>query len=232
MTPFAALYERAAGRKGGPAELEKQLPTPKSAAELARLPDDRWLSGMSKIVFQAGFNWQVVDNKWPGFEEAFAAFDPALCAAFDDDRIDALLKDRRIIRNGAKVLSVRANAVFLRELATEYGSAGRCFADWPAEDFVGLLAMLKKRASRLSGRSAQYFLRSMGKDGFIISPDVATALIREGVVTKDPTSARDLKAVQEAFNAWRTESDRPISHISRVLAMTVEREMPEGRVRL
>ena len=127
---------------------------------------------------------------------------------------------------------MRANAVFLRELATEYGSAGRCFADWPAEDFVGLLAMLKKRASRLSGRSAQYFLRSMGKDGFIISPDVATALIREGVVTKDPTSARDLKAVQEAFNAWRTESDRPISHISRVLAMTVEREMPEGRVRL
>jgi 3-methyladenine DNA glycosylase Tag len=232
MIAFEELYQRAAGRKGGAAELEKQLPTVKSAAELAEMPDDRWLSSMSKIVFQAGFNWQVVDNKWPGFEDAFDKFDPGTCAAFDDDRIDALLKDTRIIRNGAKVLSVRANAVFLRELAAEHGSAGRCFADWPAEDFIGLLAMLKKRASRLSGRSAQYFLRSMGKDGFIISPDVATALIREGVVTKDPTSGRDLKAVQEAFNAWRTESDRPIAHISRVLAMTVDREMPEGRVRL
>ena len=232
MIAFEELYERAAQRKGGPAELEKQLPKPRSADALARIPDDSWLSAMSKIVFQAGFNWQVVDNKWPGFEEAFDGFDPAGCAAFDDDRIDALLKDTRIIRNGAKVLSVRANAVFLRELAAEHGSAGRCFGDWPAEDFIGLLALLKKRASRLSGRSAQYFLRTMGKDGFIISPDVATALIREGVVTKDPTSQRDLKAVQEAFNTWRAESDRPITQISRVLAMTVEREMPEGRVRL
>ena len=149
-----------------------------------------------------------------------------------DDDLDSLVSDTRIVRNGQKITAVRENASFICDLAREYGSAARFFADWPDENLIGLLGVLKSRGKRLGGMTGPIFLRTMGKDGFIISPDVATALIREGVVTKDPTSQRDLKAVQEAFNTWRAESDRPITQISRVLAMTVEREMPEGRVRL
>jgi len=34
----------------------------KSAAELAALPDDRYLAEMTKCVFRSGFVWQVIEN--------------------------------------------------------------------------------------------------------------------------------------------------------------------------
>ena len=84
-----------------------------------------------------------------------------------------------------------------------------------------MLLLLKKRAARLGGNSAQYFLRSMGKDSFILSRDVVAALLREGVVATEPKSQRDRRLVQEAFNHWRRESGRPLAQISKVLAFTV-----------
>ena len=94
-----------------------RLLSPKPPGELAAIPDDRWLSTFSKAVFQAGFSWKVVETKWPGFEEAFDGFDPGRCAMIDDDRIEALLKDTRIVRNGAKIASVRDNAILFLQLA-------------------------------------------------------------------------------------------------------------------
>ena len=219
---FDALFALAADRKGGAESFGQTLPSPKTRAELAAIPDDRWLAAMTRAVFQAGFSWKVIASKWPGFEEAFWAFDPGRCSMMSDDDLDALLKDTSIVRNGAKIRSVAENATFLRELAAEHGSAAKAFANWPAEDFTGLLTALKKRASRLGGTSGSYFLRAMEVDGFVLSRDVVRALIREGVVEKEPTSQRDLARVQQAFNQWRGESGRPLSHISRVLACSIE----------
>ena len=82
--------------------------------------------------------------------------------------------------------------------------------------------LLKKRAAHLGGTSGQYFLRTMGVDGYVLSRDVVRALIREGVVDKTPSSQRDLARVQAAFDRWRAESGRPMSAISRTLACSVE----------
>ena len=223
MHTFAEIYSVAAAHKGGPEALEALIAphAPKSRDELVATPDDRWLSRMSRCVFQAGFSWQVIDKKWPGFEEAFEGFDPNRCAMMSDETFDALLKDRRIVRNGQKVAAVRANGQFLVDLAREHGSAARVFADWPDDDYVGLLDLLKVRASRLGGGSAMYFLRFMGKPSFITSRDMVAALIREGVVDRPPTGKRDLKTVQAAFNAWAEESGRDLTSISRTLAMSV-----------
>lgn len=221
MPSFESLFEIAAARKGGAEAFEATLPVMKSAGELAAIPDDRWLSQMAKCVFQAGFNWTVVDNKWPGFEAAFEGFDPGRWSLMSDDDLDRLLKDERVVRHAKKLMSVGENAAFLRELAGEHGTAGACFANWPAEDYVGLLEMMKKRGTRLGGMTAQYFLRVMGKDGFFTGGDVAAALIRDGIVDKQPSSKRDMAAVQAAFNRWRAESGRSLAAISRTLACTV-----------
>jgi len=221
MTTFANLYQHAARRKGGEAALEQLLPAPLSGAELATIPDDRWLAMMSKCIFNAGFNWQVVEKKWPGFEEAFAGFNPTRWKFMSDADFETLLQDTRIIRHARKILSLRDNATFLCDLAAEHGSAAGFFAAWPDEDYVGLLRLLKKRGSRLGGNTGQYFLRFMGKDSFILSRDVVAALKREGVISADPTSKRDLQRVQQAFNQWHAESGRPLTHISKVLAFTV-----------
>ncbi len=168
MTPFAKLYERAAKRKGGAAALDKLIGKPKSRAALAKIPDDRWLSEMAKSVFRAGFNWTVVENKWPDIEAAFEGFDPVVVAGWSDEALEALLKDPRVIRQWRKLKAIRHNAHYVVELADEHGSAGRYFADYPASEYIGLLDDLKKRGSYLGGTSAQYFLRMMGKDSFIL----------------------------------------------------------------
>ena len=223
MRPFSEIEAIAADRKGGPDALAPMLTfVPSSPEVLAAIPDHRWLAGMTRAVFQAGFNWKVIEHKWPGFERAFDGFDPARWSLMSDADLDRLLADTDVVRNGAKLRSVGQNAVFLRSLAETHGTAAQCFAHWPADDFVGLLDLLKKRASRLGGATAQYFLRQMGKDGFVLSKDVVAALIRDGIVAKPPSSQRDMKAVQEAFSAWHRETGRPLAHISRILAMSID----------
>lgn len=221
MRSFQSLYDQAAQKKGGDDVLESLLPSPLSSHELIEVPDDRWLAMMSRCIFQAGFSWKVIEKKWPQFEEAFAGFQPKRWKFMSDDDFDTLIKDTRIVRHATKILAVRDNATFLCDLAEEHGSAAQYFADWPTEKYVELLITLKKRGSRLGGTSAQYFLRAMGKDVFIMSRDVSTALIREGIISSEAKSQRDLKTVQNAFNEWYSESQRPLAHISKVLAFTV-----------
>ena len=223
MKRFDEIYERAAERKGGAAALEALIAEwpPKSKAELAAIPDHRWLAEMTRGVFRAGFNWQVIDNKWPGFEAAFHAFDPPLNAAMSEEEFDAHLKDTRIIRNAQKVASVRANAQFLVDLAREHGSAAKFFADWPDDDFVGLLELMKKRAARCAGETAMRFFRGMGKPAFITTRDVSAALVEAGVLEQPPKNRKDLQAVQDAFNAWSAASGRDLNALSRVLALSI-----------
>src|SRR2546423_778984 len=74
MADFAQIRARAAKRKGGEAELSSLLgPAPDNAA-VAEIADDRILSVMAERVFAAGFVWRVIEQKWPGFEEAFLHF--------------------------------------------------------------------------------------------------------------------------------------------------------------
>ncbi|MCG8694866.1 MAG: DNA-3-methyladenine glycosylase I, partial [Minwuiales bacterium] len=143
-------------------------------------------------------------------------------AYMSDESLEAQLKNAAIVRNWQKIKSIRDNAQFVVELAEEHGSAAKFFADWPGTDQIGLMEVLKKRASRLSGTTGQYFLRFLGKDSFVLSKSVVAALIEDGVVDKAPTSKSALATVQEAFNAWQTESGRPLTQISRVLALSVD----------
>ncbi|MEP4769003.1 MAG: DNA-3-methyladenine glycosylase I [Roseibium sp.] len=224
MKSFNNIEALAAERKGGADKLAALLSEhnqPKSEAELEKIGDDRWLAMFTKCVFQAGFSWKVIDQKWPGFEEAFEDFDVARLAFLPDEAFEDLLKDTRIVRNGMKIKSVQANAVFLKDLAQEHGSAARFFATYPANDQIGLMETLKKRGSRLGGNSGQIALRFMGKESFILSGDVVNALIRENVIENDSMSKKNLKAIQEVFNDWKATSGRSLNEISRILAFSV-----------
>lgn len=222
MESFKTIYARAAKRHGGETALEATLWKPKSAAALKKIPDDRWLAEMTKSVFQAGFVWKVIEAKWPGFEEAFDHFDPHRVAFYSGEDLGRLASDARIVRNGAKIKATVENARLVVELAKEHGSAGAFFAASKPEDYVELLEVLKKRGARLSGFSAQYFLRHQGVDSFILSPSVTAALIKAKVIDKPPTSRKALVAVQGAFNQWRKESGRSLTEISRTLAMSID----------
>ncbi|WP_417518716.1 DNA-3-methyladenine glycosylase I [Minwuia sp.] len=224
MESFAAIRARAVERKGGADAIDALMPQMRASDELAAIPDDRWLAAMTRAVFNSGFNWKVIDAKWDGFETAFHGFDPGRVAFMDEDAIDALTRDTGIVRHAGKITATRENAVFVTDLIREHGSAGRFFADWPASDQIGLMETLKKRGSRLGGNTGQYFLRHMGKDGFVLGGDVVKALIKWGAVEKPPTSKRDLAATQAAFNGWAEETGLPMAHVSRTLALSVGEE--------
>lgn len=221
MRKFADLYELAAARKGGPDAVEALISMPKSAAALSRITDDRWLSGMAKAVFRAGFNWKVIKNKWPGIEDAFNAFDPHHVAFLSEDGLDALMKDTRVIRHWRKLKAIVANAQYLLELADEHGTAAKYFARYPSTEYIGLLADIKKHGSFLGGTSGQYFLREMGRDSFILSRDVLAALTREEIFTGSPTSKASMKSIQQAFNTWVDDGGGSLTRVSRVLAFTI-----------
>ena len=76
---------------------------------LATIPDDRWLSQASKMIFSAGFNWKVVDQKWPAHEVAFDTFVPAAIAHFPDERLHDLRAPEglRVLRRDAEHADVR-----------------------------------------------------------------------------------------------------------------------------
>jgi 3-methyladenine DNA glycosylase Tag len=222
MTAFKTIRARAAKRKGGEAALAKLLPKVPSSKTLAKLGDDRVLAEMAKRVFSAGFVWSVIDQKWPGFEAAFLGFEPKRLSFQPDEFWEGLAGDKRIVRNPQKIKAVRDNARFVADIAREHGSFGKFLSEWPAGDQIGLLELLGKRGARLGGRTGQYFLRFIGKDAFVTSPDVVACLREAGLdIAESPTSKKDLKQVQDQFNAWAKESGLPLTHISRICAMSI-----------
>ena len=73
----------------------------------------------------------------------------------------------------------------------------------------------------MGGNTGPYFLRTVGKDTFLLTRDVVTYLIGQGLVDKHPNSQRDLKLVQSTFNDWQQQSGRTMAEISRIVAYTV-----------
>ena len=221
MDSFDNIWKRALTHHGDAKTIEAMLPKPKRAAALRKIPDDRWLSAITKQVFRAGFQWKVIDAKWDGFEAAFEGFDPRVLVMQPDEAIDRLASDTRIVRNPQKIRATVQNARFVCDIADEHGGFGAFVAGWPGENIVGLWEVFKKRGARLGGMTGPFTLRMMGKDTFIFGGDVAKGLIAAGVVDKATTSQKDIRAAQDAFNAWSAESGRPLCELSRILALSV-----------
>ena len=222
MTSFKTIRIRAETRKGGPAALAKLLPKAPDAKALAKLADDRVLAEMTRRVFSAGFAWNVIETKWPGFEAAFLGFEPGKLAFQPDDFWHELINDKRIVRNGAKIMSVRDNATFVQEIAREHGSFAKFLSSWPSSDEVGLLDLLARRGSRLGGNTGQMLLRFLGWDGFVTSKDVVACLREAGLdIAEEVKSKGDLAKVQTQFNAWAKETGLPYAHLSRICALSI-----------
>jgi 3-methyladenine DNA glycosylase Tag len=222
MTSFKTIRARAEKRKGGPAALKKLLPEEPDKKALTKLADDRVLAELTQRVFSAGFAWSVIEQKWDGFEAAFLGFQPKKLVMQSDDFWHELTRDQRIVRNGAKIMSVRDNAQFVLDIAGEHGSFGQFLANWPSSDEIGLLDLLNKRGGRLGGNTGQMFLRFIGWDGFVTSKDVVACLRDAGLdIAEEVKSKGDLAKVQAQFNAWAKETGLPYAHLSRICALSV-----------
>jgi DNA-3-methyladenine glycosylase I len=127
---------------------------------------------VSLEAFQSGLSWITILRKRPAFREAFAGFDPARVAAFDDADVERLLADAGIVRNRAKVAATIANARAVLDLDGSLDDllwsfaprpqrpAPTGFDDVPAvtDESTAMAKELKGRGFRFVGPTTAYAL--------------------------------------------------------------------------
>ena len=71
---------------------------------------------------QAGLSWELILNRRESYREAFDRFNPAVVAAYDDEKVAELLSNPGIVRNRQKVAAAIGNARAFLEVQQEWGS--------------------------------------------------------------------------------------------------------------
>lgn len=221
LESFETIYQRAAERKGGEKSLESLLSKPLSQKQLLKLTDAKILSEMTKKVFQSGFVWRVVQNKWPSFEEVFFNFDIEKLLMMPPDMVERKATDKRIIRNLTKVKSIQNNALMINEITKEHGSFVSWLANWPVDNMIGLWEELKKRGDRLGGNTGPYALRAIGKDTFLLTRDVEAYFRNHQIIDGGLRSKKSLKTIQNSFNQWHQTSGRSMQELSMLVSFGV-----------
>ena len=215
LEKFDVLYQRAAERKGGVAQLNLLLGDNLPNAETT---DDRTLSAFSKKIFQSGFVWRVVESKWPNFEESFFNFNIEKILMMPDEMLERKAADPAIIRNFNKVKTIKANAQMIFEQQQTGGTFNDFIRQWPSNNIIGLWAHLKKNGQRLGGNTGPYALRVLGIDTFLLTRDVEAYFRAHNIISGGIQSKTSLNAIQQAFNQWQTEADLSLAQLSRLVA--------------
>jgi DNA-3-methyladenine glycosylase I len=136
--------------------------------------DDRRL--FEKIClegFQSGLSWRTILAKRPAFRKAFADFDFAVVAGYDELDVERLLGDAGIVRHRGKIEAAINNAGRALEMVEAEGSLAAFAWRYEAKasdsgaattaDSVALSRELKRRGWRFVGPTTAYaFMQAMG----------------------------------------------------------------------
>jgi 3-methyladenine DNA glycosylase Tag len=218
MEKFDALYQRAAERKGGVAALNLLLGDIVQDHLVSELDDARILSAFTKKIFQSGFVWRVVENKWDNFEESFFNFDITKVLMMPEEMMERKAADPKIIRNYNKVKTIKLNAQMMFDEQQNGHSFATFLAQWPSNNMIGLWDHLKKNGQRLGGNTGPYALRALGKDTFLLTRDIEAYFRANNIIDGGLQSKKSLAAIQACFNQWQSESDLSLSQLSRLVA--------------
>jgi DNA-3-methyladenine glycosylase I len=154
------------------------------APEYVAYHDDEWgrpvlgdgglFERLTLEAFQSGLSWLTILRKRPALRAAFAGFDVAAVARFDDADRNRLLADAGIVRNRLKIEAALVNARAALPVIEEHGSLAAYLwrfrpetheAPRSRDDFVAaspesaaLVKDLKKRGFRFIGPTTAYSL--------------------------------------------------------------------------
>jgi 3-methyladenine DNA glycosylase Tag len=219
MEKIQTIYQRASERKGGSAALDLLLSDVSYGPnELSITSDDRILSAFTKKVFQSGFVWRVVENKWNNFEELFFDFNIEKVLMMPEEMMEKKASDPKIIRNYNKVKTIQGNAQMIFNEQQNGHSFVEFIQNWPSSDMIGLWAYLKNNGQRLGGNTGPYALRAMGKDTFLLTRDIESYFRAHDIISGGLQTKSSLFAIQNSFNEWQKQCDLSLSQISRLIA--------------
>jgi len=84
--------------------------------------DSLWLQFLTLEGAQAGLSWRTIVNKIEGYKALFHGFNVEKVAQMNDEELEQLLINPKIVRNRLKVFSTRNNAQQMIKVQQEFGS--------------------------------------------------------------------------------------------------------------
>jgi DNA-3-methyladenine glycosylase I len=126
--------------------------------------DAGYLEKITQAVFQAGFSWDVIRQKWPNFQAAFAGFDVNKVAAFDERDLERLVEDKGIVRNGRKIEATIHNARTCQNLIREHGSFPNWLRTMDDLDYNAREKKFCKQFKFMGPMGAYFFFWSVGEE--------------------------------------------------------------------
>jgi DNA-3-methyladenine glycosylase I len=81
-----------------------------------------WFEFLTLEGAQAGLSWDTILRKRENYRKAFAGFDAARVAKFNERKVTSLLDDAGIVRNRLKINSTITNAKVFVAIQKEFGS--------------------------------------------------------------------------------------------------------------
>lgn len=138
--------------------------------------DDRKLFEMLVLEgFQAGLSWECVLNKREDFKKAFDDFDPEKVCEYNQERLEKLQGNPKIIRNKRKIQGAVTNAKIFCDIQREFQSFSNYLWHWTDEKVIYETGVshselsdriskdLKKRGMKFVGTTIIYaYLQAVG----------------------------------------------------------------------
>lgn len=146
--------------------MEQEWRPPKWIYRGKRPPsDDIYFENMTRVIFQAGLSWKMIEKKWQNFKKAFENFSANKVAAYKDNDVERLMTDKGIVRNKRKILATISNAKQFQEIKKDFGSF-QSYIDTldKSENYALAIKELSKKFNHLGPSSARMFLYSVGED--------------------------------------------------------------------
>lgn len=85
--------------------------------------DDKYLFEMLILEsFQAGLSWECVLNKREDFRKSLDNFDIEKICNYDEEKVQELLKNDKIIRNRLKINATINNSKIFKKIQNQYGT--------------------------------------------------------------------------------------------------------------
>ena len=125
--------------------------------------------------FQAGLSWECILNKREDFRKAYDNFDIDKICKYNDEKIEQLLSNEKIIRNKLKIKASINNSKIFRNIQEEYGTFynylnefinGKTFyeVDKTTSELSDLISKdLQKRGMKFVGSTIIYsYLQAIG----------------------------------------------------------------------
>jgi DNA-3-methyladenine glycosylase I len=126
--------------------------------------DESYFENMSRVIFQAGLNWQVIDKKWPNTRKAFENFSISKVANFTASDVEILMRDQGIVRNRGKIKAIIQNAQNFVAIEKRFGSFQKYIDSLDkSNNYENVIKDLVNKFKWLGPPSASLFLYTVGE---------------------------------------------------------------------